>query len=158
QSMAIFTTEQHLVLALRQRLYGAITDANWLFLSRRRSSDFAHALTQESMRVGQATYVLLALAADFVVGTVYVAIALVLSWRATLLMLAAGALLVVVLRGRLSAIHRGGTSLSSAMNRFYAGTIEHLQTLKAAKTYGAQDRNIRLFAAFNRDVTDAYLA
>jgi ATP-binding cassette subfamily C protein len=157
QSISIFATEQSLVQSLRQRLYSAITNANWLFLSRSRSTDFAHALTQEVMRVGQATHVLLTLAANLIVGVVYVVIALTLSWQVTVIMLGAGVLLVLLLRGRTSAIERSGGGLSTAMNRFYAGTIEHLQSLKTAKTYGAQERNIRLFSDFNREVTNAYV-
>ncbi len=40
---------------LRQRLYRAIVNTDWLFFSRSRSSDFTHALTTELDRVGRAT-------------------------------------------------------------------------------------------------------
>ena len=41
------TLEYEFIVHLRQRLYQAIADTNWLFFSRHRSSDFTHALTIE---------------------------------------------------------------------------------------------------------------
>src|SRR4029077_16239634 len=70
QSVAIFAVEQHFVLALRQRLHQAITNADWLFLCRSRSPDFTHGLTEEAPRLGGATFVLLTLAADLTVSAV----------------------------------------------------------------------------------------
>ena len=67
QSISIFAVEQRFVLALRQRLYQAIANADWLFLCRSRSTDFTQALTEEADRVGEATYVVLMLAADTIV-------------------------------------------------------------------------------------------
>jgi ATP-binding cassette subfamily C protein len=157
RSMAIFAVEQQLVCVLRERLYGAVANANWLFLCRSRSTDFAHALTEQIERVGSATYLLLMLAADVVVGALYVAMGIALSWQATVLMLACGALLVFLLRGRVSALHASGAEFSVAMRSFYAGTLEHLQSLKTAKTYGAQERNAALFAAFSRHASAVYL-
>lgn len=158
RSIAVFDAEQRLICTLRERLYGAIANANWLFLCRSRSTDFAHALTDEIERVGAATYLLLMLAADVAIGAIYVALGAALSWRATVLMVACGAGLVFLLRGRVRALHAGGAELSAAVRSFYAGTIEHLQSLKTAKTYGAQQRNAALFAALTRNATAAYLA
>jgi ATP-binding cassette, subfamily C, bacterial len=158
QTMAVFAAEEEFVLVLRDRLYSAIANAGWLFLCRRRSSDLVHVLTDEVSRVGQAAFVLLNLMAALITSAVYVAIALTLSWQTTLLVLASGTLLMVLLRGKTTAIQKHGAGLSAATNAFYASAIEHLQSLKTAKTYGAQDRNIGLFAAVNVDVTSAYLA
>src|SRR5215211_5430508 len=50
---------QEFKVHLRQRLYRAIVNTDWLFFSRSRSSDFTHALTTELDRVGRATRILL---------------------------------------------------------------------------------------------------
>ncbi len=41
------------------------------------------------------------------------------------------------------------------MRSVYAATIEHVQSLKTAKAYGAQERNIRLFAGLSNSVAEA---
>ena len=61
------TLEYEFIVHLRQRLYQAIADTNWLFFSRHRSSDFTHALTIEMERIGAATYFVLNLVAATII-------------------------------------------------------------------------------------------
>src|SRR5271154_3001340 len=51
QSVLTFRTVLSYELALSRRLYQAIISADWLFLVRRRASDFTHVLTAELARV-----------------------------------------------------------------------------------------------------------
>ncbi len=60
---------------MRQRLYGAIGNANWLFITRNRFSDFNHALTAEMQRVTTASSFLTLLVANLVMGVLYVGLA-----------------------------------------------------------------------------------
>jgi ATP-binding cassette subfamily C protein len=147
QSVAIFAVEQHFVLALRQRLHQAITNADWLFLCRSRSTDFTHALTEEAARLGGATFVLLTLAADLTVSAVFVVLAFALSGIITVLVLGAGALLLVAHHQMVHKIHSAGNELSAALKAFYAATIDQMESLKAAKASSAQERSIALFSA-----------
>ena len=64
------TLEYEFIVQLRQRLYQAIADANWLFFSRHRASDFTHALTIEMERIGAATYFVLNLVAATIIAGV----------------------------------------------------------------------------------------
>ena len=158
QSVAIFAVEQQFVLALRQRLYAAMTNADWLFLCRTRSTDFTHALTEETGRLGEATFVLLSLAADVIVSALFVVLAFALSATVTALVLAVGAFLLIIHHRMVLEIHSDGDELSAAMKAFYASTIEQVQSLKATKTYSAQERMIALFAAAAKRVAAAYAA
>ncbi|MGH7931810.1 MAG: ABC transporter ATP-binding protein, partial [Candidatus Binataceae bacterium] len=148
--VAIGTVEQNLVDVLRRRLYRAIIGANWLFITRSRSSDFAHALTDELTWVGFLALQAVELAGDLVMGLLYVGLALMLSASMTLLVLAAGAALAFGLRGKVRSLQQHGEELTDQTTRLYAASIEHLQTLKTAKTYGAQARNFDLFSALSR--------
>jgi len=158
QAVAMFAVEQNFVLRLRRRLYHAIANADWLFLCRARSTDFTHALTEEATRAGAASYVLLMMAADVILGVLYLGIAVALSWSVTALVLAAAILLTLLHRRRTLALHQGGAELSSSVKLLNTGTIEHLQSLRTAKTCGAVDRNFDLFAVYSRRVADAYMA
>ena len=140
---------------LRRHLYRAIAEANWLFVCRNRASDFNHALTSEIDRIGMATNVILQLAGDVVIGILYLAIAFALSAGMTALVLMSGALLVLAFRGRTQAIEDKGEEVSASTKSLYAAATEHLQSLKAAKTYGAEARNFSIFSDLSDHVAQA---
>lgn len=145
------------VAGLRQRLYRAITNANWLFFCRNRSSDFTHVLTAEVERVGAATYLLLQLSAAVIVATVYALLALKLSATMTGLAFVCGGGLALLLKGKTRVTRRSGEELSHAMRSLYAAIAEHLGGMKTAKSYGAENRHIQTFAALTDQVRQTYI-
>jgi ATP-binding cassette subfamily C protein len=152
QGVWSYAVHQDVEHHLRRRLYRAIADANWLFVCRSRASDFTHALTHEISRIGNGTMLALMLASEIALGVLYLAIAFALSAGMTVLVLVSGALLAFVFRGRTHAIETQGEEVSATSKSLYAATIEHLQSLKAAKAYGAEARNISIFSALSADV------
>jgi ATP-binding cassette subfamily C protein len=150
-----YALQQDVEHHLRRRLYRAIAEANWLFVCRNRASDFTHALTSEIDRIGWTTNVILQLAGDVVIGILYLTIAFALSAGMTVLVLMSGALLAFIFRGRTQAIEDTGEQVSASAKSLYAATIEHLQSLKAAKTYGAEARNFAIFSELSADVATA---
>src|SRR6202167_2354716 len=144
QSVLTFRTVLKYELALSRRLYQAIINADWLFLVRRRSSDFTHALTAELARVANGTYLLIGALANGILALVYIAIALKLSAGMTLLVLATGALLLLLSRRWMSAVHQSGTAVSESVSEVYAAATEHLQNLKAMKFYDAQNSDLAM--------------
>jgi len=157
QSVATISVNQGVALALRNRLYGAIANAGWLFVARSRASDFTHALTAELDRVALATFRLMMLGSDAVLIVVYLAVALALSPPMTAMVLGAGALLTFAVRGRTRRVHESGGTISEASNRLYAAASEHVQSLKTVKTYGAQQRSADIFAALSADVAGSLI-
>jgi ATP-binding cassette, subfamily C, bacterial len=155
QNVSRYALQQDVEHRLRRRLYHAIAEANWLFVCRNRASDFSHALTSEVDRVGTATNVILQLAGDVVIGLLYLAIAFALSGRMTTLVLLSGGMLAFAFRGRTKVIEDTGEEVSAATKSLYAAAIEHLQSLKAAKTYGAEARNFSIFSSLSADVAQA---
>lgn len=149
--------EHELVAALRNRLYRAIAGTRWLFFSRGRSADFAHVLTAEAERVGEATQCLLHGVAIALMAVVYVAFALRLSVVMTLLVLAGGLALVLLLRGRTRVARAAGEGLSHAMGGLYTAVSEHLGGMKLARSYGAEERHADLFARLTGRVVEMCL-
>ena len=95
---AVSLTLQHeFVIRLRERLYRAIANSNWLFFSRHRSSDFTHALTHEMERIGAATYYVLNLFATAIVAGAYIFLALKLSALMTGIVFVCGSGLMLLL-------------------------------------------------------------
>jgi ATP-binding cassette, subfamily C, bacterial len=155
QNVWTYTVQQQVEHHLRQRIYRAIADANWLFVCRSRASDFTHALTHETYRVGVGTNLALVFAGEVVLSTLYMAIAFALSAGMTMLVLVSGAILTFIFRGRTHAIEQQGEDVSGTNKSLYSATIEHLQSLKAAKTYGAEARNFSIFSTLSADVARA---
>jgi ATP-binding cassette subfamily C protein len=147
QSVLTFRTALGYELALSRRLYQAIINADWLFLVRRRSSDFTHALTAELARVATCTYLLIGALANGILALVYIAIALKLSAGMTLLVLATGAVLLLLSRRWLRDVHRGGSAVSESVSEVYSAATEHLQNLKAMKFYDAQTSDLEMFSS-----------
>lgn len=150
-----YVLQQDVEHHLRRHLYRAIAEANWLFVCRNRASDFNHALTSEIDRIGMATNVILQLAGDVVIGILYLTIAFALSAGMTALVLISGALLVFAFRGRTQAIEDKGEEVSASTKSLYAAATEHLQSLKAAKAYGAEARNFSIFSDLSAHVAEA---
>lgn len=146
QAIVELAFEQQFVACLRQRLYRAIANANWLFFSRCRASDFTHALTSELERVGTATQCLLLLVASGIVASVYVLLAFQVSTIATALTFACGAGLLLFLKGKIYSARMIGEELSAATNSLYAATIEQLGGMKTAKSYGAEGRHVQIYS------------
>ncbi len=141
-----FKLQQDFVASLRRRLYRAIASTDWLTFSRRRSSDFTHALTTELDRVGAATAFLLQLVTNAALVSVYVLFALRLSAAMTVSMLIAGIVLLLLLKGKMQAARWTGGEISLATNGLYSASIEHLNAMKTTKSYSAEDRNAELFS------------
>jgi ATP-binding cassette, subfamily C, bacterial len=147
QSVLTFRTVLTYELALSRRLYQAIINADWLFLVRRRSSDFTHALTAELTRVATCTYLLIGTLANTILALVYIAIALKLSAGMTSLVLATGAALLLFSRRWMRAVHASGTAVSESVSEVYSAATEHLQNLKAMKFYDAQTSDLEMFSS-----------
>jgi ATP-binding cassette, subfamily C, bacterial len=158
QSVLTFRTVLRYELELGRKLYEAIIHADWLFLVRRRSSDFTHALTSELNRVASCTSLLISTLSNAILSLVYIAIALKLSAGMTSLVLAAGALLLLLSRRSMRAVHQGGAAVSDSVGEVYAAATEHLQNLKAMKFYDAQASDLEMFSSLQSVALETTLA
>jgi len=152
QSVWTYAVQQEVEHHLRCGLYHSIAEANWLFVCRSRASDFTHALTHEIYRIGNGTNVALVFTGEVVLVALYMGLAFAVSARMTALVLVSGGILTFVFRGRTHAIEEQGEEVSSTSKSLYAATLEHLQSLKAAKTYGAEERNFSIFSNLSAEV------
>jgi ATP-binding cassette subfamily C protein len=142
---------------LRQRLYRAIVNTDWLFFSRSRSSDFTHALTTELDRVGRATRQLLRLIAEVGVAAVYILVAVFLSPIVSALAFVSAAGLMLLLRGKMQATRTGMKEASRATKGLYAAANEQLSGTKTIKSYGAEERNVAIFSRFTERIARMYI-
>lgn len=149
--------EQQFALALRTRLYTAIVTARWPFLVQRRTSDLVHAITSDLDRVDTASYQLLTLLTGLAVSAVYVGLAFRLSPSLTALVAAAGLSVLWTLRRRTEHSARTGEEYAQAGRHLFHMTTESIAGLKVAKSFGAERRDIAIFAGHARRRADAYI-
>jgi ATP-binding cassette, subfamily C, bacterial len=158
QSVLTFRTTITYELALSRRLYEAIIHADWIFLVRRRSSDFTHVLTAELSRIGTCTYLFIGALANGCLALVYIGLALKLSAGMTSLVLATGAGLLLVSRQWMRAVYQSGAAVSDTASEVYAAATQHLQNLKAMKFYDAQHGDLAMFTSLQSSVQRQSLA
>lgn len=111
---------------LRNRLYTAIAQANWLFITRNKSSDITHVLTSELDRVGSGTYHFLLLISTGVIAAVHLGLAFMLSVPMTALALVCAAILLLLLRSQNRKSHTAGKTMSTTVQGLYGMVMEHL--------------------------------
>lgn len=150
--------EQEFVRRLRMRLYRAATYSDWQVFSRRRGSDVIHAMIDDLHRVSVATIHVLRLATQFLVGTVYLVIAASVSLPITAVAAAGGTALLLALRGWSARARETGARVSQQTNAMFAAVHEHVAAMKTARSYGAEDRSVRIFADLAGSVAHAYVA
>jgi ATP-binding cassette, subfamily C, bacterial len=130
---------------LRKRLHRAITRAPWIQLTRCRASDLTHAMTGQVERVGHGTHLVLGLARDVTLITVYLAATLYVSPAVSVLVVSAGLVLMLLLGRKVRAATRIGEEMTRVGAEAYRAVMEHVGGIKMAKSYGASERSIRLF-------------
>ena len=143
---------------LRKRLYGAIAHAEWLALTRIRSSDFTFALTTAVDRVAAAAHQLLSVGATAAVAGIYIALALMVSPAMSGVVLTAAALLLIAQRTRGLSARRSGEDLDESTSSLYATAAEQLGGLKTAKSYGNEGRHLEIFLRNGESVNRAAYA
>jgi ATP-binding cassette subfamily C protein len=142
---------------LRQQLYRAIVNTDWLFFSRSRSSDFTHALTTELDRVGRATRVLLRLIGEVGVAAVYILVAAFLSPIVSALACFSAVALMLILRRKMQATRASVKEATRATKGLYSAANEQLSGTKTVKSYGAEERNVAIFSGFAERVARMYI-
>ena len=150
------TLEYEFVVRLREKLYRAIANTNWLFFARSRVSGFTHALTIEMERIGAATYYILNLLATGIVAIVYILFTLKLSSIMTGLVFLCGIGLMFLLKKKTKVAYETGEGLSDAMSGLYNAISEHLNGMKTAKSYGVEEHHIEIFKRLAEQVRHKY--
>jgi len=142
---------------LRQRLYNAITNSNWLFFSRMKSSSLAHALTNEIDRISTGTGQFLTFISSIMILVVYIIFALELAGLFTGVIFAVGIVILLVLRRRASRSRTSGEDITTTTRDLYYSILQHLDGMKTIKSFGMQDENKKIFKKQSNQVARNYL-
>ena len=142
---------------LRQRLYNAIINSNWLFFSRMKSSNLAHALTNEIDRISTGTGQFLTFIASIMILVVYIIFALELAGVFTGVIFAVGIIILLILRRMASRSRTSGEDITTTTRDLYYSILQHLDGMKTIKSFGMQDENKKVFKDQSNQVARNYL-
>ena len=142
---------------LRKQLFVAITNSNWLFLSKMKSSNFAHALTNEIERISIGTGQFLLLLSSILILIVYIIFALELAGIITGIIFIVGVIILLILRRMVSKSGSSGQDITLTTQDLYSSILQHLDGMKTIKSFGIQEDNINIFSYQTNQVAKNYL-
>lgn len=139
---------------LRDRMYERIAQANWLFITRTKSSDLIHILTSSIQQIGSGTFFFLSLIGTTAIVVVHLTLAFLLSPLLTGLVLMCAAAMAMLLKPMNRQALNLGKTMHGTAQEMYATITEHLGGIKVAKSFGAEKQHIDRFQRFSRSATE----
>ncbi|WP_028550868.1 ABC transporter ATP-binding protein [Paenibacillus sp. UNC451MF] len=119
---------------VRMETYQALLQANWSFFIKKRKSDLINSMTNELARVTNGTYVFLQLLASLVFMVIQIGIALWLSAKMTLFVLACGLIMALFSRTFIRKFRMLGTQTSDVARSYIGGITDHFNGIKDIKS------------------------
>lgn len=157
QTLSSYEIEFKFSAHLRKRLYKAITNSNWLFFTKVKSSDFAHALTNEIERISTGTYMFLNLISSILILLVYVIFALKLAGIITGVVFLVGVVILLLLQRMVRKSQVSGEEITTSTQDLYSSIMQHLDGMKTIKSFEMEEENYKLFSKQTESVAHRYL-
>ena len=127
-------TVAHVVTDLRLALLRALIVARWEYFLHQPTGAILNAMFSETGRTAKAYERGTTIVALVIQMVVYVGVAVLVSWQATLISLAAGLILAFMVKRFIDKARRAGarqTKLLTSLNRYLADTLQSIKPLKA---------------------------
>lgn len=156
QTLKTSNIEYQFAAQLRKRLYRAITNSNWLFITEMRSSYFAHALTNEIERISTGTGQFLSFIASIMILLVYIIFSFKLAGIITGIIFIVGVGILLLLRRMATRSRLSGKEITTTTHDLYSSIMQHLDGMKTIKSFGLQDENIHIFSNQTNNVAKNY--
>jgi len=157
QTLKASDIEYNFAAYIRKKLFSAITGSKWLFFTSKRSSDFAHALTYEIERISVGTNFFISLIASSIVLAVYIIFAFNISGIITGFIFVIGIVLLLLLKKKTQAAGESGEKLSDVSKDLYSSALKQMDGMKTIKSFGMEEKNIKLFNKEADDVSQSYM-
>lgn len=143
------------VQARRDRLFEAITRANWRHLVGGRASNSVHLLTNETDRYASAGAAVIRLITQGFLAVAHLAVAVAIAPALTALVMAAGLALAGLTAPLTWRAKARGREVSRAYKGLFGEIADHLGGLKTVKAYGLEDATTARFRARARETAEA---
>jgi len=155
QQKLILSTQFRFEISLRERVYRAVFNAKWPFFVQTKLGHITDVLSTEVTRCGQAVQVLNLLISGTLVSIVYLAVAVSLSWQATLVIFLGGLSVMLLSQRRTGKGKFYGAAITQANQAFQDEVTEQVSAAKLIKGYAAQNAVIARFRDYYEAVARA---
>jgi ATP-binding cassette subfamily C protein len=142
---------------IRNELFKAISNSDWLFFSKRASSNFVHALTNEIDRINVGTGQFLTFLVSVFVLAVYIIFAVNISGPVAGILFIVGMILLLLLKKRTQTSHLKGEDLTLTTKHLYSVTNQHLDGMKTIKSFNMEKENVETFSSISNSVARKYI-
>ncbi len=138
------------VVHLRSEIARSLFYAQWRYLNQNHMSDFMRLLTSQVQSSSVSVHSLLALLSSVVLVSVYLLLSLFISIKLTVIALACGLILVVVLWPINRRIHASGSIGLSANKDMHRNLFENVASLKMIKSFAAEEKYLQQMEIANQ--------
>lgn len=143
--------------SLRDRLYKAITEADWQTLSRKKQGDLTALFLMQSRQVRQCLQRILAIFASVVSAAMQLAIACMLSLPLTAVVLLVGGGFLLAFRPFQKRSRAYGQKSVENSRAMYQEILNQLDSIKETRAYGVEKENRELYESVNQEYYDISL-
>lgn len=130
---------QTLIYYLRKRLFRKIINADWQVLNSKSKTSHLQVLTKEVPNLAEYVYFYLKLITTIIISLSYIAWAMAVSVKFTLIIIVAGAVLFLILRKYLFRSFKLGEDVVSSYTRLLKYIDDFWQTVKIAKVHSSEE-------------------
>jgi ATP-binding cassette subfamily C protein len=152
QAVLNIEVQQGFTRFLQNRMYRALTYAEWLFLAREKSPGITYTLTTDIQRIGSGTFFLLQFSGSFILVIFHILVAFMLSLPLTIMTLVLGGIMFILMRPLNREAFASGRSFRFSQQDLFSAVMEHLTGMKTAKSFGVETRHIEHIESINREL------
>ncbi len=148
-------TVAHVATDLRLNLIRAITNSQWRYYISQPVGRLSNALATEAHRASEGFYHGAVMTTQFINAAIFGALAMLISWQATLIALACGGLLLGLLHTLITIAGRAGRDQTSLLKQLLSVMTDQLGAIKPLKAMAREDHIDALMSAQTKDLKTA---
>jgi len=148
-------TVAHVATDLRLNLIRAITNSQWRYYISQPVGRLSNALATEAHRASEGFYHGAVMTTQFINAAIFGALAMLISWQATLIALACGGLLLGLLHTLITIAGRAGRDPTSLLKQLLSVMTDQLGAIKPLKAMAREDHIDALMSAQTKDLKTA---
>jgi len=138
--------------AIQNQCHESLLNAKLNFHAENKLADYAQVLTAEVMRLSAAISQWVMLISALGLVCIYGVLALIVSWKMSLVIMACSCLVIVILMGVNKKIFKNGEKTHQGFQSLYSEVLDHLNGLKEAKSLGIESVFQKSFEKINQEL------
>ena len=145
QFVAALRMQMRFAADMRFRVYEAMFRANWSFFMKKKIGDMTNSITTEATVAGTAFALLYQLISAILVAFIYLALAFMMSWSMTVMVIFMGAIIVLILQKHIAQAKVQGQAITLANTELQSEAVEQLSGAKLIKASSIEESTIERF-------------